>query len=252
MKPDDPVAPTELNQSQSASEATPWQHWARRIIAIVTLISLAVCIVVVMEWERERPFRSIEITETKTAHGRLKVRSEPGIPGDLESILKQLPSLEQMNGNGLRMIFMPFNGFAHYAITLTPFAAGKNANAQLFVFERSSIPPQNKSTEEVRVLRYDLKIPLSELQVFLKDFDARVDQYRGESDGRDYVDGSPIAFERIRGSQIVSGSGNDQKHYRTLSNQALRLMMRFGPTGVMPTEGDWRRYVPLPANVAGQ
>lgn len=53
------------------------------------------------------------------------------------------------------------------------------------------------------------------------------------------LDGTPTAFERVRGRRVTSGIGNCDSRDEQLAGLVWKYMRQFAPGDDLPTRGDW-------------
>jgi hypothetical protein len=53
------------------------------------------------------------------------------------------------------------------------------------------------------------------------------------------LDGTPAAFEIVRGRHVTSGIGNSPDHYAQVSLLMWNYLDRFAPGDDLPKRGDW-------------
>ncbi|KUR80113.1 hypothetical protein [Novosphingobium sp. FSW06-99] len=181
----------------------------RGAMVMVTIVALAtVCLAGYQLLERHRMAQ-----RNRTVEGPLKV--DPGDPVliSAHAFLDVLgPST---TGDGLRFAVMPSFGKRWIAISLSEHAGANPVRALIY----------DRSTGVYSRRNFDLPAP--DAASFLRQWDNVTDGYSGEP--RLLADGTPLAFERRRGSRLTSGVGNSPCHYDVLGDIAARRLARYIP-----------------------
>lgn len=182
--------------------------WARRCLIGVGVIVAALIAIVggLLLLERHR------IAQFNRTYERV-------LPTDkdnpvLSSAHKILSSLSPTQGeNTLRFAAMPSFGERWFAVSISD--KSNSATGEVVVHDRSDGTLQ----------RHRFEAPPRVVRQFLNEWDGLTDDYSGEA--RSVTDGTPIAFERRRGSHVTSGVGNSPCHYDVLGDASARYFSRY-------------------------
>lgn len=117
--------------------------------------------------------------------------------------------------NSLQFVVMPSFGKRWFAVSLVE-VNGKGLGEAIVAHPDGGL-----------VSHQLFEIPPPELKRFFDRWDELTDGYSG--DGRSYLDGNPLAFERHRGQKITSGVGNSPCHYDALGDWATHRLSLYVP-----------------------
>lgn len=184
-------------------------------------------------WLHERQMRAARIEETRT-------HETPLLPTSYRrsaiELLNTLPSLKSLRGDGLRFVAMPSFGTYHYAIAISLSPGATEAQGVLKAFDSRSWSPVSERTVSERTFA----MPAQAYRSLVRKMDKMTDGWPGEATY--CLDGSPMAFERVRGQRVTSGIGNCSEHYERLELLMLNYIRRFAPGNDLPTKSDWHRF----------
>jgi hypothetical protein len=130
---------------------------------------------------------------------------------------------------------MPSFGTYHYAIAISLSPGAAEAQGVLKAFDSRWWSPVSERSVSERTLA----MPAQAYRSLVRKMDRMTDGWPGEATY--CTDGSPMAFERVRGQRVTSGIGNCSKHYVQLQGLMLAYIQRFAPGTDLPTESDWHR-----------
>lgn len=168
----------------------------------------------------------------RTYDGPLSDNLKSQHAGGVVDFLDVLPSLDSMGPNALRFVAIPSFGTSEYAFAA--YLPGDADNALAVLIVRSKMYPNRKHERH-------FTMPAHDYGGLVVDIDNLTDDWVS-TDSDLCLDGTPVAFERIRGERITSGDGNCSNHYRHLSLIVLEALRRFAPGDDLPTESDWHRF----------
>ena len=128
-------------------------------------------------------------------------------------IVSVLPKLDQLGGDGFRFVADAFKSRRTYALAVGKPKGLTNAQGVLVVLDRKTGRDQ----------AYQFEVPSGEYDRLMKRLDRTIDWWIGE--GVNCLDGTSVAFERVRGTGVVSGEGNAgcSEHYGAISAIAFEL-----------------------------
>jgi len=162
-----------------------------------------------------------------------------------DAVLAALPSRSEMAGSELRIVVMPsFSDW--FGVGLYRRSDGTAAG----ILSRHQQPSWNPDDplKPVEIGRYSFQISAEEYHRFHSWFDRWLRKY-GRDNGRyACLDGTPIAFERVQGSKIVSGMGNCERHYELIKQYTLAFVKRHVPQAPLPADANWHEYAEQPSD----
>lgn len=207
-----------------------WLHGIGYVCTALVLAELAAFLYFAIPATIEhRRYIARQMEETRTREGALTGGDE--IHADALALLKPLPPLNSLGANGLRFVAMPQLSRFHYALSLA--GSGGDAEGILIVTDRGRDGPTSTIQH--------FAMPRAAYAALMADFDGRADGFTGiDTDGA-CLDGTEIAFERIRGSRVTSGLGNGAcfAHYRALGDLVkAALLQAITPSGP-PVGENW-------------
>jgi hypothetical protein len=194
-----------------------WLHRFGYVATVIILLELVlISYSAIGEWWRWRGIRAELIEQTRTHESPL-----PAVEHDnVAKLLRPLPALNALNGNGLRFAAMPYFGGVIHALTLSH-AEGPGP-AEGFI----AVTTLQEGKNMVHIQRFT--VPQADYSHFTTQFDRLTDGWSGAGDGV-CLDGTEIAFERVRGTRTTSGRGNCEAHYNEVRLLVQRLVRRFAP-----------------------
>lgn len=83
---------------------------------------------------------------------------------------------------------------------------------------------------------YHFTMPIDEYTRLISEVDRMTDSWPGDSSM--WLDGEPAAFERVRGVNVTSGTGNND-HYRALGQLIYQAVSPYVPEAILSREGGW-------------
>ncbi len=212
--------------------------WLHRVGYVATALILAeIVFIAVMAgrgWLRDREMWARVIEESRTHETALLPTDDRYVRGGAIELLRKLTPLSALNGNGLRFVALPSFGTTEYGVVLSLPSGAAQAAGVLTVTKRDG---------RETIQRREFVVPADAYHSLMVKIDKLTDGWPG--DANDFcLDGTPAAFERVRGTRITSGVGNCSDHYKALKTLTLTAVRRFAPGDDLPTEGDWHRFEP--------
>ncbi len=213
-----------------------WLRWLHRIgyvtTALIVVQLLAIGYFGTRGWLEERELRAARIAETRTNEGPLQPTDDRWVRASAIYLLERLPPLEALNGDGIRFVAMPSFNSSHFAVAISlpdPAAAEAQGVLSTFAAQEKYAPLSERQ----------FRMPATAYRSLAARFDELTDGWPGHWSM--CLDGNPVAFERVRGRRITSGSGNCHSHYDQVSELIWVYLRRFVPGDDLPTRGDWQR-----------
>lgn len=170
------------------------------------------------------------IESSRTHDGALRADGRIYPRGVAIDLLTHLPALDALKGDGIRFVAMPTWGRTYYAVAFTG-PAGRAAQASGLLVE---IERDGRS-----IVRRRFSPPTADYHRITTRFDTLVDGWPGDGLDGSCLDGTTAAFERIRGSRIVSGIGHCSPHYAQVRGMMLDIVRKFAPGGDLPVDISW-------------
>ncbi|NEX94908.1 hypothetical protein [Caulobacter sp. 17J65-9] len=204
------------------SRLVRWLHligYATTLIVVVELVAAGIYGYRVWQSEQQMRMRAFEMTRT---HAR-PLTSEDLLEADA---VRSLASVRQTAGgakDALHYVAMPsFSDW--YAMTLYLPEDGDTANVALVVVHRDAETGAVKALEP-----HNFTVPKAEYLRATVQLDELTHDWAGEVD--DCFDGTPVAFERVKGGAITSAVGNAEcsAHYRAVNQVVERLITPHAP-----------------------
>lgn len=216
-----------------------WLRWLHRVGYLTTALILVqlifVAVVAGRGWLRDREMRASLVEESRTHETPLLPTGDRYVRGGAIERLGKMTPLADLHGDGFRFVAMPSFGTTEYGVVLSlPLPDADHATGVLTTFAKSG-----KGLVQHRTFN----IPADEYRKLTSQIDNLTDGWPGNGDDL-CLDGTPAAFERVRGTRITSGVGNCSKHYEQLKALVLAPVRRFAPGNDLPTENDWHRFDP--------
>jgi hypothetical protein len=211
--------------------AMKWLHRVGYVTtAIVAILALRM---VQLAWQGHREMQRTEAIareESRTREGALTAEREATAVG----LAAGLPKPEALAGDGFRFVAMPSFGDQWYALAVWKPKDSNEAAGMLIGWVRD--PRENTETPREP---QSFAMPAAAYAAMMTSFDRLADGWPG--DGTMCLDGTPVAFERVRGARIVSGSGSASctDHYKALSAIVLRGVKPFAPLGSLEVDSEW-------------
>ena len=141
------------------------------------------------------------------------------------SLLNQLPNLSELGGDGVRIAVMPALLLNRYTIAVL--MPSQDAPHALGVSYHIIDDGKVRWIEEFR-----FNLPVDAYRVLVSGIDARTDGWLGEADF--CLDGTVLAFERVRGSLVTSGLAHCGTHAAELRRFVLDGLRQYAPSGSLP------------------
>jgi len=211
-----------------------WRLWLHRIGYVATAIVLAELLLIgflcVRGWLQQREMRAGKIEESRTHEGPLSSEDAGLVHQSAIYLLGKLSATDALHGDGIRFVAMPSFNRSHFAVAIhmpEPTANDAEGIVSRFDLRNSDAPLSQRS----------FSIPASTYRSLVAKMDRLTDGYPGEA--RWCLDGTPVAFERVRGRRITSGIGNCSDHYERVASLMWNYLSRFAPADDLPARGDW-------------
>lgn len=176
--------------------------------------------------------KTIEITKTRL--GTLARRGDDAVFDAQVWLMSFLPPLSTMAGNGLRVSVLT-SGPSHYAVALwlpspgVQVAHGTVARIRGYDYDNG---------EELRSRR-DFTLPAQAYFTLTDSLDKMNDGWAGSDD--DCLDGTSLAFERVRGDHITSGTSQCSRRNDHMARIVLNTLLSDAPGSDLPTQEGWYR-----------
>lgn len=208
--------------------------WLHRIGYVTTALIVAQLLAIAFygtrAWLEKRKADAEQIEATRTHEGPLQSMGDRWVRGSAIHLLGKLPPLRQLHGDGIRFVAMPSFNRSHFAVAISlPKSAADEAQGVLMRFDQEN--------DYAPFGERQFRIPSSVYRSLVARTDKLTDGWQGYSDY--CLDGTPIAFERIRGPRITSGIGNCHQHYEQLGSLMWSHLRKFAPGDDLPDSGDW-------------
>jgi hypothetical protein len=164
-------------------------------------------------------------------------------PADL---VARLPPLHHLAGNGFRFAAMPYRGDLWFAVAAWQPKRANTAKGVVLMVEHYG----EDVTKIGPLVLFD--IPLNVFRENMQKLDGITGWWRGEA--IHCLHGTPVAFERVRHTEVTSGEGNAlcSDHFRSISAVAFELAKPTHDLPDPPSDGTWmprhvvRRGVTVP------
>jgi hypothetical protein len=203
-------------------------------VAVVALIGAAgIAYLSWTEWRRAEQIRA-RIREDSRTHDRPlnpQIADEISIEGDATKALAPVRA-PQGEAEVLSFVSMPsFSTWRAVSISLSP--SGTTAQGKVVSADQSGSLTQ-LTFSDVR----SFSAPKAAFLRAARELDATTDGWPGSGDSL-CMDGTPVAFERIRSGRVTSGWGNADcdKHYAAVREIVFAFLRRYAPDSVMPRTG---------------
>lgn len=220
--------------ADTATLVPRWRRWLHRIGYLTTvLIALELLFAGFLqsrELLRRREISVALVEDSRTHETPLQLSSHHNGSDGAIWLLNRLPPLRSLNSNGFRFAVMPTFGEYNYAIALTLSPNGQTAEGSLNAFD----------VETSRLVSHRrIAMPSGDYRALVSSLDTMTDAWPG--DDTECLDGSVMAFGRVRAHRVTSGIGNCSAHYERIKLLTLNYMRKFAPGPDLPPENDWHR-----------
>lgn len=221
--------------NELAGTRCKWLRWLHRIGYLTTALIgaelLAIGFFATRGWLQEREMSAARIEESRTQEGPLRANGDRFVRGSAVYLFGQLPPVSTLRGDGLRFVAMPSFNRTHFAIAISlPRPDATQAQGVLERFDQ-----QNSYSPLGR--RQQFQMPAPAYHSLVTKMDRLTDGWSGEANW--CLDGTPTAFERVRGQRVTSGIGNCERHYEQVAALVWNYMRRYAPSDDLPTRADW-------------
>jgi hypothetical protein len=223
-----------MPRSRKDGDGTPkWLRMLHRVGYVATALILAellwIAFLVTRGWLQERQWRAAQVEDSRTHEGPLQASDGEIVRGSATYLLGQLPELSGLNGDGIRFVAMPSFNRSHFAVVIYLPADAAEANGLLARYDS-----QNKYAP---LGERRFHIPASAYRSLATKLDRLTDGWPGYSDA--CLDGTPTAFERVRGRRVTSGIGNCGRHYEQVATLMWNYLRQLAPGEDLPGRNDW-------------
>lgn len=221
-----------------------WLLWLHRIgyvtTALIAAQLVAIGILMTLGWINDRERRAAAIEETRTHETPLLPTEDRYVRRTAIELLKTLPPLSSLHGDGLRFVVMPSLASYHYAIAISLRPGSAEARGVLKTFENHELAKAFDSQTAPTVSDRNFVMPAQAYRSLAGEWDEMTDDWPGKV--AYCLDGSTMAFERVREQRVTSGIGNCIEHYEQLQLLILKYIHRFAPGDDLPAESSWHRF----------
>ncbi|MDF7775772.1 hypothetical protein P1X14_10985 [Sphingomonas sp. AOB5] len=204
--------------------------WLHRIGYVTTALVLAEILfagfIFGSEWLRVRAFERERIEMTRTRDG--PIHADGHVNRLAVRLLSGLPALKSLGDDGFRFVAMPSFNYTNYAVALYLPRNGEQATGVLILYDVRADPAETK--------RRAFIMPKADYARLMAAIDTLTDGWAGAIDL--CTDGTPLGFERVRGSRITSGIGNCSDHYDQLGSLVFEALRKIVPED-MPDSENW-------------
>jgi hypothetical protein len=219
---------------ETAGKRPRWLLWLHRIgyvtTALVVAQLLAFAFYGTRAWLEERKADAEQIEETRTHEGPLQPTDDRWVRGNAIYLLEKLPPLRELGGNGIRFVAMPSFNRSRFAVAIyLPEPAADEAQGVLMRFDQEN--------EYAPLGKRQFRVPATAYRSLVANMDKVTDGWPGHPIY--CLDGTTIAFERVRRRRITSGIGHCHQHYEQIGTLMWNYLRRFAPGDDLPARGDW-------------
>jgi len=206
------------------------QHrkWLRRFgyalggLTVVVLVLAAT--VYIAQWREDSRLRQ----ETRTQEG--PVQGGDVIRDHALRLLAMLPPRGGLGDNAFRFVAVPELSYYSYAVSLS--AKGAAVEGIVISTEKSH------DGKKAATVRQNFTMSRNDYGALIIEMDHLADAYTGNN--LQCLDGTLIAFERVRGPRVTSGIGNScSKHYAAIGEIMRLTILRFVTPPGPPTGLGW-------------
>jgi hypothetical protein len=221
------------NRNKDSVERSRWLRWLHRIgyatTALVVAELLLISFFATRTWLQAREVRAAQIESTRSHEAALQAKGDDIVLGSAAYLLRQLPPANALHGDGIRFVAMPSFNRAHVAVAIfMPQPDAAEAQGILLRFDEQ----KNYAPLSTR----QFQMPAAAYRSLVAKMDKLGDGWPGDSGF--WMDGTPTAFERVRGRRITSGLGNSP-HYEHVAILMWNYLHRFAPGDDLVTRSDW-------------
>lgn len=213
--------------------------WSPKAIHRLHRIGYAATLIVALEigtvgwfagsaWWRFRRIEAAQREDTRTHAGPITARDGDPVRGDALQLLAKLPSLASLGPDAARYAVAPSFGREWFAVALCP--GTDRARGVLVTVERSGMDTLGVEN------RRAFSMPVQAYRALTARADRLTDGWVGTT--HFWTDGTPIAFERVRGGALNSGIGNEPTHYGGLAAAVRDGLAPYVPE-VASLDGEW-------------
>lgn len=223
-----------------------WLHRVGYVTTTIFAILLFVIGYIVISQAVQDAQRAAEQREASRTHmGPLRRSADTTSFGPNWAVyFSPLPSINDLHGNGLRFVALPSLDHIAYAFSLSLSDSASEAEGQLHVSVLSS-PYFMEGPDDVRpvesVQRINFTASREAGQALFDRIDALTRTYSGEG-GIDCLDGTSVAYERLRGTDIWSDSGRCEAAYFRLASIVQSFVREHVQSPLVPTGEAWHKF----------
>jgi len=185
---------------------------------------------IVPEWWSNLQIRAAKRDSTRTHVGTLAQQASVNIPEETSLLLAALPEKSGVGRDAFRIIVAPSLQNRTYVIAMD---AGDGAHRTTAV---DMVTVRWGKCGHADVHR-SFTLAERDYRAFAKWFDAKTENYGGSDEN--WLDGTSFTFERRKGGQITSGSGNIPSHHGQLSAKLLALLKPHVAGLDIPSDPGW-------------
>ena len=146
------------------------------------------------------------------------------------AFFEQNGGIRRLAPNGLRMRTDSIKTEVSYGVDLTQSAPDSPARGTLYLYFGYSCWVER---------RFEFTLPAKRYEVAMDAFDGAADNYWGHSGY--WLDGTGVAYERIRGPRITSNASN-REHLLKLGNVVLEAIRPTLPPEILPPNERWSSW----------
>lgn len=188
-----------------------WLHRVGYLTTLIVLFEIAGAVWLAFgAWQHSQQVAAQTRESTRTRVGPFVQSSDPFDPvaDNTLFLLAKLPPLKSLSRDSYRFVAMPSFGQRWFAVSLS--------NQRGLVSGVLVIAERNEDGEiGTKVVRRPFAMPPSAYAAMMGKVDRLSDGWSGETEL--WEDGTSVAFERLRGSDISSGEGNSPTLYGQLA-----------------------------------
>lgn len=213
--------------------------WSSRALRWLHRVGYAATLIVALEiaivgwfggsaWWRYRRIEAAQREDTRTHTGPITARNGDPVHDDALRLLAKLPPLASLGPDAVRYAIAPSFGRQWFAVALRP--TRDSVTGVLVTVTRSDMDTFGAEN------RRAFAMPIQAYRALMARADRLTDGWAGTT--HFWTDGTPIAFERMRGEALSSGIGNEPAHYGGLAAAVRNGLAPYVPE-VASLDGEW-------------
>ncbi len=217
-----------MGMGKIGSEQRPrWLKWLHRIGYVTTIIVLiqilGIATFITIQLLKDYKIQNALRKQSSTHERPLLVNDD----SNMSQLLRLLPSLDTLQGNGFRFVADPDWFHKDYALALyLPAPNGSRAKGVIIIKEGS-----NPSIKQ-----HNFTIPANAYRTLVKNIDKKTDSWKGST--MIFFHYTTTAFERVRGKKVTSGIGQGYP-YTEIQSLILTTLKEYAPNDDLPKNPDW-------------